>query len=131
MNCKVGEFINADLADKMPVALIGGASYFLLLKDECAEFRTEYFRCSKNETAARIKQFITFIQNQTRNSVQFFKSDNGTEFVNSELKEYFSKLVIIHQKTAHFCPLSNGSIEREMRTIKDTARAMMYKAKTP
>jgi hypothetical protein len=57
MNCKVGEFIHADLAGKMPVASIGGASYFLLLKDECTGFRTVYFLRSKKHLVERIMEY--------------------------------------------------------------------------
>jgi hypothetical protein len=63
--------------------------------------------------------------------VKIFKSDNGTEFVNSDLSGYFEELGIIHQTTIPYCPESNGSVEREMRTLKDTARAMMHHESVP
>jgi transposase InsO family protein len=49
--------------------------------------------------------------------------------VNSTLTEYFSELGVIHIITAPFCREMNGKAEREMRTLKDTARAMLCQAK--
>jgi hypothetical protein len=126
-----GEFIHGDLSGKMPVASIGGAKYFLLLKDDATSFRALYFIQKKSETASCIKIFFSLIQKQTGNAVKTFRSDNGTEFVNNELGAYFEELGIVHQTTAAFCPESNGKIEREMRTLKDTARSMMCRANAP
>jgi hypothetical protein len=43
----------------------------------------------------------------------------------------FEELGVIHQTTAPFCPETNGKVEREMRTLKDTARTMLCQAKLP
>jgi len=128
---KPGEVIHSDLSGKMPVASLGGAQYFLLLKDEATGFRSVYFLKHKNEAEAKIKQFVPFMKTQTGNKMKIFMSDNGTEFVNAGLSQFFSKLGIIHQTTAPFCPESNGQAEREMRTLKDTARAMMWTSQCP
>jgi len=130
-NVKPGEIIHADLSGKMPVASLGGTQYFLLLKDEATGFRSVYFLKYKHETEAKIKLFIPFMKTQTGNSMKIFKSDNGTEFVNTSLNQYFLSLGIIHQTTAPFCPETNGQAEREMRTLKDTARSMMSTSQSP
>jgi Integrase core domain len=123
--------IHADLSGKMPVPSLGGAKYFLLMRDEASCFRAVVFLKHKSDTAAEIKLFITFISNQTGNKVKVFKTDNGTEFVNDGLEEFFTQNGIIHQTTVPYCPESNGKVERDMRTIKDSARTMLQQAQLP
>lgn len=125
---KPGEIIHGDLAGKMNPSL-GGSLYFLLLKDDATGFRTVYFLKEKSETIKCIKQFVNFIENQTETRVKMFVSDNGTEFVNQSLREFFAEYGIIHKTSAAYCPEANGRIEREMRTLKDTCRAMIKKYK--
>jgi hypothetical protein len=54
---KPGEVIHCDLSGKMPISSIGGANYFMVLKDDASGFRAVYFLKSKDETAACIKLF--------------------------------------------------------------------------
>jgi transposase InsO family protein len=106
------------------------------LKDDATGFRTVYFLKTKDEAAACIRLYFAFIQNQTGHNVKFFKTDDGTEFVNSTLTECFSELGVIHITTAPFCPETNGKAERNvkrctLRTLKDTAWAMLCQAELP
>jgi hypothetical protein len=126
-----GEKIHADLSGKMPTKSLGGSLYFLLLKDDSTGFRKVYFLKRKDETPDCIKEFIPFMEKQTGNKVKTLKTDNGTEFVNVVLSSYLLEAGIVHETTAPYCPESNGRVEREMRTLKDTARAMLQKYQTP
>jgi len=125
---KPGEMTHGDLAGPMPTRSLGGALYFLLLKDNATGFCMACFLKEKSETAQAIMEYISFIECHTGNMMKIFKSDNGREFVNEKLAHYFAKKGIIHETSAAYCPQSNGKIEREIRTIKDTARAMLTKA---
>jgi hypothetical protein len=110
----------------MPVSSNGGAKYFLLFKDDATGFRIVYFLKTKDEAAACIKLYFAFIQNQTGNNMKFFKTDK--KFANSTLTEYFSELGVIPITTAPFYPETNRKAERAMRTLEDTARAMLCQA---
>ena len=127
---KPGEKLHADLSGKMSKSL-GGSMYFLLLKDDCTGFRSVNFLQKKSEAAICIMDFIAFIQKQTGNKVKVLKTDNGSEFVNSELGPFLKKNGILHQTSAPYCPEANGRVEREMRTLKDTARAMLQRYEMP
>lgn len=63
--------------------------------------------------------------------MKIITSDNGSEFLNAELLQFLSENGIQHETSASYCPSSNGRIEREIRTIKDTARTIMQRYKTP
>ena len=79
----------------------------------------------------KVISFLKFIKNQSNTNVKNLKTDNGTECVCLELDSYLKKEDVVHETTAPYCPESNGKKEREMRTIKDTARCMMHKAQGP
>ncbi|OXA48994.1 Copia protein [Folsomia candida] len=128
---KPGEMVHMDLAGKMPVASLGRAQYFLLLKDDATGFRTVYFLKSKDEAKDRIKCYIEFMENQTGRKVKICRSDNGGEFCNSTLASYFRDRGIIHETTVSYNPEMNGRSEREIRTLKDCARTILLAAKLP
>jgi len=130
-NSSPGEMLHSDLSGKMPTSSLGGANYFMVIKDDCTGFRAVYFLQTKSQTKDCIQEFINFMETQTGNTVKSFRSDNGTEFLNQDLSSYFKTKGIRHETTAPYCPESNGRAEREMRTIKDTARAMLTGYKLP
>ena len=45
-------------------------------------------------------------------------SDNGPPFKSKEIKDYFSKHAIIHQRTTPYWPQANGEIERFMKQMR-------------
>jgi hypothetical protein len=128
---KPGEMVHADLSGKMQMKSLGGASYFLLLKDDATGFRHTFFLKNKSDAAANVISFLKLIKNQTSTNVKTLQTDNGTEFVCKELVEFLADEGIIHETSAPHCLESNGKIEREMRTIKDLARAMLNYKNTP
>src|SRR5207247_11247826 len=123
--CQVGEILHCDLAGKFRTRSLNGASYFLLIKDECTGFRGVYFLKTKEEAPDRLMEFIPMMERQTGNYVKMLVSDNGTEFTNIRLARFLSEKGILHKKSAPYCPESNGRIEREIRTIKESAKTMM------
>lgn len=130
-NWQPGKKIYADLAGKFSPPSLGGANYYLLIKDHASNYRRVYFLKTKDETTGYLKEFIAFIEQKTGTLVKEFHSDNGGELVNGQLKSYFREKGISYIRSAPRCPQSNGKIERDMRTIKDGARTMLHAAGLP
>lgn len=63
--------------------------------------------------------------------IKRIRTDNGTEFVNSQFKEVTEKEGIEHQKTVPYNPESNGKIERGNRVILERARTLLYESGLP
>ncbi|GKD66406.1 retrovirus-related pol polyprotein from transposon TNT 1-94, partial [Tanacetum coccineum] len=55
--------------------------------------------------------------------------NNGTEFVNQTLREYYEKVGISHETFVARSPQQNGVIERRNRTLIEAARTMLIYAK--
>nr|GEZ65995.1 hypothetical protein [Tanacetum cinerariifolium] len=57
--------------------------------------------------------------------------DNGTEFKNQVLKEYFDTVGISHQMYSVRTPQQNGVVERRNRTLVEAARTMFIFSHAP
>ncbi|GKD41307.1 retrovirus-related pol polyprotein from transposon TNT 1-94, partial [Tanacetum coccineum] len=63
--------------------------------------------------------------------VRRIRTDNGTEFVNQTLGEYYEKVGISHETFFARSLQQNGVIERRNRTLIKVARTMLIYAKAP
>ncbi|GJU40795.1 retrovirus-related pol polyprotein from transposon TNT 1-94 [Tanacetum coccineum] len=57
--------------------------------------------------------------------------DNGTEFVNQTLKNYYEDVEISHQKLVARTPQQNSVVERRNKTLVEAARTMLIFLKAP
>lgn len=122
---EVGELIHTDLCGPMSEESIGGAKYFLLLKDDCSSFRHVYFLRHKDDTFEKFKEFEQLIVNRFGRRIKTVRSDNGTEFRNKKMSDYMKSRGITLETSAPYIHEQNGRAEREMRTIVESARTML------
>ncbi|GJX63260.1 retrovirus-related pol polyprotein from transposon TNT 1-94 [Tanacetum coccineum] len=66
-----------------------------------------------------------------KETVRRIRTDNGTEFVNQTLREYYEKVGISHETLVARSPQQNGVVERRNRTLIEAARTMLIYAKAP
>ncbi|GJZ78500.1 retrovirus-related pol polyprotein from transposon TNT 1-94 [Tanacetum coccineum] len=64
-------------------------------------------------------------------SVNGKKTDNGTEFVNQTLREYYEKVGISHETSVARSSQQNDIVERQNHTLIEAARTMLIYAKAP
>ncbi|GJT92542.1 putative reverse transcriptase domain-containing protein [Tanacetum coccineum] len=69
------------------------------------------------------KKYILVIVND------FSRTDNGTEFVNKDLTDYYESVGITHEKTVPTTPQQNGIVKRRNRTLVEAARTMLIFSK--
>lgn len=119
------ELIHADTCGPMEVPSVGGSRYFIVLKDDYSNFRMVYCVKGKDEAKVCIENYINKAENITRNKIQYFRSDNGLEFINKEMRDLFATRGIVHQTTVPYTPEQNGKAERENRTLVEAARTML------
>jgi len=86
---------------------------------------------NKEEIAGRLIEYCNMIKTKFGSESKVVKSDNGREFVNGFLMEQFKKRGIVHETTAPHNPEQNGKAEREIRTLMESARSMMFARKVP
>ncbi|GJT23095.1 retrovirus-related pol polyprotein from transposon TNT 1-94 [Tanacetum coccineum] len=64
-------------------------------------------------------------------TVRNVRTDNGTEFVNQTLREFYENVGISHQTSVARTPQQNGVVERRNRTLVEAARTMLIFSKAP
>nr|GEW18019.1 retrovirus-related Pol polyprotein from transposon TNT 1-94 [Tanacetum cinerariifolium] len=78
-----------------------------------------------------IIKFLTQIQRGLNKTVRYIRTDNGTEFVNKTLNDYYELVGIFHQTTVPRTPQQNGVVERRNCTLVEAARTMIIYSKAP
>nr|GFC59596.1 retrovirus-related Pol polyprotein from transposon TNT 1-94 [Tanacetum cinerariifolium] len=63
--------------------------------------------------------------------VIIIRTDNGLEFKNQVLKEYFDSVGISHQVSSVRKPQQNGVVERRNQTLLEAARTMLIFSRAP
>lgn len=97
----------------------------MLLKDKKSGFRFVYFIKHKNEALSCFKKFYNYVVVQQKRKIVNFRTDNGLEFCNREFRQFLDEVGIKSCTSAPYCPQQNERIERENRTVKESARSML------
>jgi transposase InsO family protein len=84
----------------------------------------------KSQTQETLKGFLRRAQNEFGLRIKKIRSDNGTEFKNSQI-EFLEDESIKHEFSSPYTPQQNGVVERKNRTLLDMARTMLDEYKTP
>jgi transposase InsO family protein len=88
------------------------------------------FLQDKGETQEVIKKFLKRAQNKFDVKVKRIRSDNDTEFKNTQVEDYLDEEGIKHEFSASYTPQQNGVDERKNRTLIEMERTMLDEYKT-
>ncbi|GJY55734.1 retrovirus-related pol polyprotein from transposon TNT 1-94 [Tanacetum coccineum] len=121
--------LHMDLCGPMCVASVNGKKYILVIVDDYSRFTWVKCLRSKDEAPDFIIKFLKMIQVWLKVPVRRIRTDNGTEFVNQTLREYYEKVSISHETSVARSPQQNGVVERRNRTLIEDACTMLIYAK--
>ncbi|GJV23863.1 retrovirus-related pol polyprotein from transposon TNT 1-94 [Tanacetum coccineum] len=96
---------------------VNGKKYILVIVDDYSRFTWVKFLRSKDEAPDFIIKFLKMIQVRLKVTVRRIRTDNGTEFVNQTLREYYEKIGISHETSVARSPQQNGVVERPPKVI--------------
>nr|GEZ38671.1 retrovirus-related Pol polyprotein from transposon TNT 1-94 [Tanacetum cinerariifolium] len=85
----------------------------------------------KDEALDFIIKFLKMIQVRLKVPVSRIQTDNGTEFVNQTLPEYYKQVGISHETLVARSSQQNGIVKRRNRTLIEVSRTMLIYAQTP
>jgi transposase InsO family protein len=105
--------------------------YGLVIVDDFSHFTWVFFLQDKSEAKGIVKKFIRRVQNEFKLKVKNVRSDNGTEFRNTQVEEFLDVEGIKHELSAPYTPQQNGIVERKNRTLIEATRTMLDEYKTP
>nr|GEU76605.1 retrovirus-related Pol polyprotein from transposon TNT 1-94 [Tanacetum cinerariifolium] len=117
--------LHMDLCGPMRIASINVKRYVLVIVDDYSRYTWVHFLRSKDEAPKVIKMFLKRITVLLQSTVIIIRTDNGTEFKNQALKDYFDSIAISHQMSSVRIPQQNGVVERRNQTLVEAARTML------
>nr|GEZ46879.1 retrovirus-related Pol polyprotein from transposon TNT 1-94 [Tanacetum cinerariifolium] len=123
--------LHMDLCGPMRIASINGKRYVLVIVDDYSRDTWVHFLRSKDEAPEVIIKFLKRITILLQSLVIIIRTDNGTEFKNQVLKEYFDTVGISHQMSSVRTPQQNRVVERRNRTLVEAARTMLIFSRAP
>ncbi|GJV99761.1 retrovirus-related pol polyprotein from transposon TNT 1-94, partial [Tanacetum coccineum] len=116
--------LHMDLCGPMRVASINGKRYILVIVDDYSRFTWVRFLRIKDEAPEVIIKCIKNIQVRLNATVRNVRTDNGTEFVNQTLREFYENVGISHQTSVARTPQQNDVVERQNQTLVESARTI-------
>ncbi|GJU28036.1 retrovirus-related pol polyprotein from transposon TNT 1-94 [Tanacetum coccineum] len=94
-----------DLCGPMRVASVNGKKYILVIVDDYSRFTWVKFLASKDEAPDFIIKFLKMIQIRLNTTVRNIRTDNGTEFVNQTLRDYYEQLTAMASEQSSLEPV--------------------------
>nr|GEX23017.1 integrase, catalytic region, zinc finger, CCHC-type, peptidase aspartic, catalytic [Tanacetum cinerariifolium] len=104
--------LHMDLCGPMRFESINGKKYILVIVDDYSRFTWVKFLRSKDETLDFIIKFLKMIQVRLKVPVRRIQTDNGTEFVNHTLRDYYEERLWQPPVLLKIIPLFVFDIER-------------------
>jgi transposase InsO family protein len=103
-----------DLFGPVVYISIGGNKYGLVIVDDYSRFTWVFFLQDKSETQEVLKKFLRRTQNEFDAKVKKIRSDNDTEFKNTQVEDFLDEEGINHEFSAPYTPQQNGLAERRI-----------------
>ncbi|GJT97881.1 putative ribonuclease H-like domain-containing protein [Tanacetum coccineum] len=123
--------LHMDLCGPLREQSINGKKYILVIVDDYSRFTWVKFLRSKDKTPAFVIILLKQLQVGLNKTVRFVRTDNGTEFVNTALTDYYESVGITYEKTVPRTPQQNGVVERRNCTLVEVARIVLIFSKAP
>ena len=130
-SCEPFILIHSDVWGPCPVTSVSGFKWFVTFIDCYTRMTWIYMLRHKNEVLRCFQDFHKLVTNQFDARVRIIRTDNGTEYINSEFVSYVSDHGIIHQTTCPGAPPQNGVAERKNRHLLEVARSLMFQMNVP
>ncbi|GJT43980.1 putative ribonuclease H-like domain-containing protein [Tanacetum coccineum] len=111
--------IHMDLFGPIIVKSLMKKFYCLVVTDDFSRFSWIFFLSTKDETSGILKTFITETENQLDYKVKVIRSDNGTEFKNSIMNQFYEMKGIKREFSVARTPQQNGVADRRNRTLTE------------
>ena len=111
------ELVHSDLCE-LPAAY-DGSRYLLTLTDQYSRFVWTFALQQKSQVSTIIQRWLPYAERKLRQQLLTFQSDNGGEFLASDLQSHFEQHGIYFRSSVPAHPAQNGLAERMNRTLKE------------
>jgi hypothetical protein len=98
------KLLHMDLFDLIAYISIDGSKYCLVIVDDYSRFTLVFFLQEKSQTQETLKGFLRRAQNEFELRIKKIRSDNGTEFKNSQIEAFLEDEGIKHEFSSPYTP---------------------------
>nr|GEW28272.1 putative ribonuclease H-like domain-containing protein [Tanacetum cinerariifolium] len=105
--------------------------YCLVVTDDYSRFSLVFFLATKDETSGILKAFIKGIENLIDQKVKIIRCDNGTEFKNKKMNQFYEMKGIRREFSVAMTPQQNCVAERKNRILIEAAKTILGDSKLP
>jgi transposase InsO family protein len=124
------EMLHIDLFGSVAYINIGGNKYGLVIINDYSCFTWVFFLQDKSEAQEVLKKFLRRAENKFDAKVKKIRSDNDTEFKNTQVEDFTDEEDIKYEFSAPYTPQQNGVAKKKNRTLIEMARTMLDEYKT-
>ncbi|GKC00629.1 retrovirus-related pol polyprotein from transposon TNT 1-94, partial [Tanacetum coccineum] len=117
--------LHMDLFRHVTPRSINHEKYTLVIVDEYSRYTLVYFLKKKSQALETIMSFIKRVENQNDIKVKQLRTDNGTEFRNNILVNFYDEKGVSQNFSSPYTPEQNGVAKRKNRTLIEAARTML------
>jgi transposase InsO family protein len=98
------EMLHIDLFGPVIYISICSNKYSLVIIDDYSCFTWVFFLQDKSETQEMLKKFLKRSQNEFDSNVKKIRSDNNTEFKNTQVEDFLNEEGMKHEFLAPYTP---------------------------
>jgi transposase InsO family protein len=102
------ELLHMDIFGLIAYISISGSKYCRVIVDDYSHFTWVFFLQEKSQTQETLKRFLRWAQNEFSLRIKKIRSDNGTEFKNSQIEGFLEEESIKHEFSSPYTPQQNG-----------------------
>lgn len=110
---EVFDLINIDLWGPYHLKSITNAVDMLTIIDDFSRFYWTYMLKSKERVFSTLIFFFHYVFTHYTKKVKVFRTNNGTEFLNTSCNSFFQENGTLHQRSYVYSPQQNGVIGRK------------------
>src|SRR3954467_7613832 len=111
-------------------ASLGGNKYGLVIVDDFSRYTWVLFLDDKSKVVDIFTSFAKRAPIEYDSELKHIRSDNGTEFKNTQIEDFLDDYGFTHEFSAAYTPQQNGVVERNNHTLIEIARISLFKYKT-
>jgi len=109
----------------------GLSKYINVFVDESSHFAVTVFTDNKFSIPKLVIAVLKRMSQMSGQPLLNIRTDRGTEFVNSEVKQYLNDIGAIHQPVPAETQQQNGTAERKNKTLQQRGRCIRLDAELP
>ncbi|CAJ2662759.1 unnamed protein product [Trifolium pratense] len=122
------DYVHSDVWRPTREASMGGSRYFVTFTDDFSRKLWVYFMKHKSEVFSKFKLWKAEVENQTGRKIKYLRSDNGTEYTDSQFQKFCEQHGIQRHFSVRKTPQQNGVAERMNRSLTERARCLRLNA---